>query len=158
MKRLQRLDAVRNVMQNEERRQAAQLADCEHLVANAALRLQELERYRSDYAQQLDQRATQGIDAMALRDYQAFLARLEDAIVQQSRVHARVLADLEFERSRWQAAAIRLKSMSTVIEKWESEERVQADRMAQIETDERAAQQTQRFAPEETSPGLPLDG
>jgi flagellar FliJ protein len=79
--------------------------------------------------------------AAALRDYQTFLARLDDAIRQQAQIVSRSAAELEFERSRWRDAAIRLKSVSTVIDKWQREDRATADRAAQTETDERALQQ-----------------
>jgi flagellar FliJ protein len=140
MKRLQRLSAVRGIMEEQERRQAARLAQDERRFVAAQQRLQELEHYRADYARQLDARASTGIGAMALRDYQTFLARLDDAIRQQAQIVSRSATELEFERSRWRDAAIRLKSVSTVIEKWQHEDRAIADRAAQIETDERALQ------------------
>ncbi len=158
MKRLQRLGTVRNVMHEEERRQAARLASDQQRLAAAEQRMQELQRYRADYARQLDARIANGINAMALRDYQAFLARLDDAIFQQSQIIARITAELEFEKLRWQEAAVRLRSVSTVIEKWETQERAQVDRSAQLETDERALRQGSRFAPEETLPGVQHDG
>lgn len=158
MKRLQRLGAVRGVIHEDERRHASRLAEHQQRLAAAEQRFEELQRYRNDYARQLDARTAAGIGAVALRDYQAFLARLDDAIHQQSQLVARSAADLEFERQRWQEAAVRLKSVNTVIEKWEAQARVQHERSAQNETDERALRQSPRFAPEETLPGVQHDG
>lgn len=144
MKRLQRLSVVRGAIEEEERRHAGRLAEQERRLAAAEQRLTELDTYRSDYARQLDDRASSGIAALAMRDYQTFLVRLDDAIRQQAQIVARIATELAFERGRWQEAAVRLKSVSTVIDKWQHEERTDADRAAQIETDERALQQSLR--------------
>lgn len=160
MKRLQRLGAVRGVMHEAERRQATRLAEDQRRMKAAEQRLQELQRYREDYAHQLASRCAAGISALALRDYQIFIARLDDAIRQQQQIICRLGAELEFERGRWQEAAVRLKSVSTVIERWESQERTFAERAVQSESDERALQkaaQTSRANTDEAKSGMEHD-
>ncbi len=138
MKRSQRLGVVRGVMHEEERRCAEALATSEKRLANAASRLQELQRYRADYARQFEASGGQAISASVLQNYQIFLARLDGAIQQQDQIRARASAELEFERGRWRDAAVRLKSLSAVIAKWETQRRIVADRNTQNDIDERA--------------------
>ena len=114
------------------------LATVERRVAEAEAKLQELERYRGEYDKQFAQRAGGGIGATALRDYQAFLARLSDAIKQQQAVVKRAQSERDAERLRWQEAAKRAKALGHVVEQWQTEERRASDRREQHESDERA--------------------
>lgn len=138
MTRAKRMKPVQNLYDDTERRLAVGLATIERKVADAEAKLQELERYRSDYDKQFAQRAGGGIGATALRDYQAFLARLSEAIRQQQAVVKRSQSERDAERLRWQEAAKRAKALGHVVEQWQSEERRASDRREQRESDERA--------------------
>ena len=129
---------VQNLYDDTERRLAVGLATIERKVTDAETKLQELERYRGDYENQFKQRAGSGIGATDLRDYQAFLARLSDAIRQQQAVVRRAQSERDAERLRWQEAAKRAKALGHVVEQWQSEERRASDRCEQRESDERA--------------------
>lgn len=129
---------VQNLYDDTQRRLAVALAGIEKKVADAETKLQELERYRGDYENQFKQRAGRGIGATDLRDYQAFLARLSDAIRQQQAVVRRAQSERDAERLRWQEAAKRAKALGHVVEQWQTEERHAADRREQRESDERA--------------------
>ena len=129
---------VQNLYDDTERRHAVALATVERKVADAEAKLQELERYRGDYENQFKHRAGRGIGAPDLRDYQAFLARLGDAIRQQQAVVKRAQSERDAERQRWQEAAKRAKALGHVVEQWQTEERRASDRREQRESDERA--------------------
>jgi flagellar FliJ protein len=129
---------VQNLYDDTERRLALGLATIERRVAEAEAKLQELERYRSEYDRQFAQRAGGGIGVTALRDYQAFLSRLSDAIKQQQAVVNRAQSERDAERLRWQEAAKRAKALGHVVEQWQTDERRAADRSEQRESDERA--------------------
>jgi flagellar protein FliJ len=137
-KRAKRLEPVQNLVEDAERRLAQSLANFERRVAQNEAKLAELERYRGEYEKQLAQRAAQGIAATDLRDYQAFLARLEEAIRQQHALTQRSCAERDVERKRWQETAIRAKALGHVVERWQSEERKSMERREQRDTDERA--------------------
>jgi flagellar protein FliJ len=128
---------VQNLYDDNERRLAVALATVEKKVADAETKLQELERYRGDYESQFKQRAGRGMGATDLRDYQAFLARLSDAIRQQQAVVKRAQSERDAERQRWQEAAKRAKALGHVVEQWQTEERRASDRREQRESDER---------------------
>jgi flagellar FliJ protein len=129
---------VQNLYDDTERRLALALATVEKKATDAETKLQELERYRGDYENQFKQRAGRGIGATELRDYQAFLARLSDAIRQQQAVVKRAQTERDAERQRWQEAAKRAKALDHVVEQWQTEERRASDRREQRESDERA--------------------
>ncbi len=138
MTRTKRIAPVQSLFDDNERRLARTLVAFERRATESEAKLNELERYRTEYEKQFTQRAGRGIGATDLRDYQAFLARLVEAIRQQQAVVRRAQSDRDVERSRWQEAAKRAKALGHVVEKWQAEERRASDRREQRESDERA--------------------
>ena len=138
MKRADRLQPVQNLADDAERRQAQRVAVAERQQREAETKLTDLERYAEDYQRQYTDRVANGIGVTELRDYQAFLARLQDAIRQQRTIVSRARMDCETERLRWQDAAKRVKALDHVAGQWRDQERRAADRLEQLEIDERA--------------------
>jgi flagellar FliJ protein len=138
MTRAKRLQPVQNLVDDKERRLAQSLAAYEKKLADAQRKCQELERYREEYEKQFKETAARGIGVTGLRDYQAFLARLNEAVKQQQAIVARALAERDAERGRWQEMARKAKALDHVVEQWNAEERRAHDRREQLETDERA--------------------
>lgn len=144
MTRAKRMKPVQTLFDDTERRLAQSIAVFERKVAEAEAKQQELVRYRGEYEKQFSQRAGRGIGVTDLRDYQAFLARLSEAIRQQQAIVKRMQAERDAERQRWQEAAKRAKALGYVVEQWQTEERRDADRREQRETDERAQRKVNR--------------
>ncbi len=144
MTRAQRLQPVQRLADDNERRLAQSLATLERRLSDAESKLGELQRYRQEYEHQLNARAGLGIGVPELRDYQAFLARLSEAIRQQGNVVQRARSERDLERTRWQEAAVRAKAVDHVIEQWQTEERRALDRRDQRESDERAQRKVQQ--------------
>jgi flagellar FliJ protein len=138
MKRAQRLKMVQNVVEDQERRRAEQLARTEKRVSDCELRLTELESYQASYAREFAARATNGIGGAGLRDYQSFLARLAEAVRQQSQAVFRVRAERDAERQIWQSAAQRAEAVGRIVRRWQTEDQRTFDRYEQRESDERA--------------------
>lgn len=138
MNRAKRLQPVQQIVDDQQRALARSLAAIEKRLTDAESKLGELERYRREYEMQFSARAQSGIGVMDLRDYQAFLARLSEAVKQQQALVQRARADRDIERTRWREAATRAKALDHVVERWRSEERVLLDRKEQRESDERA--------------------
>lgn len=137
MNRAKRLAPVQDLVDDTERKLAISLAAHERRVVEAQNKLNELLRYRGEYEKQLTQRAGGGIAATDLRDYQAFLARLGEAILQQQGIVKRTTSERDSERLRWQEAARRVKAIGHVVNQWQAEERRVLDKRDQRETDER---------------------
>ena len=144
MTRSQRLAPLQDVFDIAEKRLAQSLAAYERRVTEAEQKLSELTRYRAEYDQQFTQRAASGMGVAELRDYQAFLARLTEAVRQQHSVVQRVRSDRDAERARWQDAAKRSKALEHVATQWQNEERRVLERREQRDTDERALRMTKR--------------
>lgn len=138
MTRAKRLQPVQQLVDENQRRLAQSLAAIERRLLEADTKLGELERYRREYEAQLGVRAQQGIAVTDLRDYQAFLARLSEAVRQQQLLVHRARIDRDLERTRWQEATTRAKALEHVVDRWEAEERTLRDRKEQRESDERA--------------------
>jgi flagellar FliJ protein len=138
MRRADRLQPVQNLADDAERRAALRVAAAERSQREAEAKLSDLENYAADYQRQYTGRVAGGIGVTELRDYQAFLARLNDAIRQQRAIVSRARHDCDAERLRWQDAAKRAKALDHVADKWRDEERRAADKREQNEIDERA--------------------
>ena len=138
MKRTERLDMVKKVVDDFERRKAEALAVSERRVAESEKKLSELEAYRDSYVRDFAVRAQSGIGAAAARDYQAFLSRLDDALHQQNQSVIGTRAQRDSERQNWQDAAQRAEAIGTTVKRWQSEERYALERREQIESDERS--------------------
>jgi flagellar protein FliJ len=138
MTRTQRLRPVQDLADDTERRLAQSVAGFERRLKEGETKLLELERYQSEYQNQLADRAAGGIGVNDLRDYQAFLARLVEAIRQQRTLVTRARTERDAERVRWQEAATRVKALDHVVGQWRTEEQRRLDQREQREIDERA--------------------
>jgi flagellar FliJ protein len=146
MTRAGRMQPVQRIMDAGERTQAEKLAVSETRVAESERKLKELEQYRADYQRAYTDRVAAGMGSASLRDYQLFLARLAEAVRQQTQAVAMTRADRDRELKRWQDAARRAKAIDHVVENWQAEDRRDADRREQRDSDERA----QRRKPSQT--------
>lgn len=138
MKRTQRLQMVRRVVDDLERRKAEALAAGECRVRESEAKLDELEAYRSGYVRDFAQRAGSGINGASARDYQAFLARLDEALRQQSQLVTRARTQRDSELLNWQGAAQRAQAVGHVVKRWQAEEQRALDKREQLESDERS--------------------
>ena len=144
MKRAKRLEPVQHLVDDAQRRLALSVSALERRVLEGEAKLSELRRYKAEYEQQFAQRAGQGIGATELRDYQAFLSRLGEAIKQQQGLVNHARAEHQAERLRWQEALKRAKALSHVVDRWQAEERQVSERRDQRESDERAQRKVNR--------------
>jgi flagellar protein FliJ len=140
MKRSQRLEMVKKVVDDFERRKAQALAACERRVNEGERKLSELEAYRASYVRDFAVRAQAGIAAAAARDYQVFLSRLDEALHQQAQSVIGIRALRDSELQNWQDAAQRAEAIGTTVQRWQSEERYALERREQNDSDERSQQ------------------
>ena len=144
MKRAKRLEPVQHIVDEAQKRLAMSVAAFEKRLLDGEKKLDELVRYKAEYEQGFQQRAAGGIGVMEMRDYQAFLARLAEAIKQQQALVSRARAEAEAERVKWQEALKRSKALGHVVERWHAEERHVNERREQLESDERAQRKIPR--------------
>jgi flagellar protein FliJ len=139
MKRAQRLEMVQHVVDDQERLRAEALAGSERRLMESEAKLAELQSYHESYVRGFAIRAESGMDGVMARDYQAFLARLEEAIRQQSQMVTRTRAQRDGEKQNWQGAAQRAEAVGQMVKRFQTEEARALDRREQLESDERSA-------------------
>ena len=138
MTRVDRLDLVQQVADRNERERAERLAEAERNAIEAEQKLVALERYRNEYEEQLAQRGAGGVDISGVREFQAFLARLGEALVAQRQVLATARAARDKQLNSWREAAQRAQVVQTLADRWQTEARREEDRRDQRESDELA--------------------
>ena len=138
MKRSDRMKTVQRAVEDAERRRAEALAASERRVAETESRLAELQNYQVTYAREFATRARFGMGGAGLRDYQTFMARLAEAVRQQTQIVYRARAERDAELERWRNAASRAKAVGGVVKRWQGEEQRALDRREQNESDERS--------------------
>jgi flagellar FliJ protein len=118
---------------DEATRQLGQLISAEN---NEKSRLQMLEQYREEYAQRLREACAQGITQLALRNYQDFLARIDEAIGQQ-RLNVNASAkNTAAGQENWKNQNRRLKAIDTLSQRHDARERYLEQRSDQKLQDE----------------------
>jgi len=140
MKRSERLDVVQQAAARTERERAERVGVAERHLAEMEQKLQALEKYRGEYEAGFATRAGGGVDVIGMRDFQTFLARLGEALVQQRELVALARKALDAERSNWREAAQRQHVVETLAERWQGEETRAANRRDQNESDELSRQ------------------
>lgn len=138
MTRSERMAPVQQVLEQGEQTRARELGEAQRRLAEAEAKLAELTTYHGEYMQAFKRRAEDGTSVARLRDFQAFLARLEQALAQQQKVVALTREQVAAQRSHWQGAARQVKAVESVVDRWRSVELRVADRREQKDMDERA--------------------
>lgn len=136
------LRLLKRVTDEQERRSAESLASCERRVTESEAKLAELERYHSSYVRQFATRVASGIDGAYIREFQAFLSRLSEALHQQCEIVERAKTDRDADLAGWRQAAQRADMVGHVVNRREGEERRAAEREEQRESDEHALRST----------------
>lgn len=137
------LQPLLEIMQNradEATRRLGQLIAAEQ---NQRSRLDMLENYRNEYAQRLREVTSQGITPLALRNYQDFLARIDDAIAQQRLAVEASVGNTKAGQAHWQTQNRKLKAIDTLSERHDARERLRENKQEQKLQDEFS---TRRYA------------
>ncbi len=138
MSRADRMAPVQRVFGNAERDRARELGEAQRQLAESEARLRELHTYHGEYLGAFRKRAEDGTSIRALRDFQAFLARLEAAMRQQEQIVAQARERTSGSRRSWQGAAQQVKAVDAVVDRWHKAEVQAGERRDQKDSDERA--------------------
>ena len=115
-----------------------QLGHCQGLLSQARVKLGELEQYRGDYQQQWISEGQRGVSGQWLMNYQRFLSQLETAIGQQRQSVAWHGNNLDKLRAVWQQRYARLEGLRKLVQRYQEEARLSADKREQKLLDELA--------------------
>jgi flagellar protein FliJ len=138
MTRSERMAPVQKVFGKTERARARELGEAQQRLADAEARLGDLRAYQSEYLSAFRDRAGSGYPVTALRDFQAFLAKLEEALRQQEQVVATAREQAAGSKLNWQGAARQVKAVDSVVDRWQAVEARAGERREQKDMDERA--------------------
>jgi flagellar FliJ protein len=130
------LQPLLEIMQDradEATRRLGQLIAAEQ---NAKSRLLMLEQYRDEYAQKLRDAITQGITQLALRNYQDFLGRIDEAIMQQGLAVKNSEHQTASGQEHWKSQNKQLKAIDTLSQRHETRERLKESKREQKLQDE----------------------
>ncbi|MEQ6887218.1 flagellar export protein FliJ [Halomonas sp. CS7] len=121
----------------EARDQAGQnLAGEQRTSSQVRQQLDSLHRYRQEYADKLNAAMRDGIDPATMRNYQQFLASLDDALVRARQALAAQQQRVERTRQHWQQQQQRLSSYDTLAERREAVRRRDEQRREQHVSDD----------------------
>ena len=136
-KQSHRLQPVVDFNQQQETDAAKALAQASNEVMVQKQRLKEFEDYRSEYGQQFNQAGSGGLSASRVRDYQAFIAKLNNVLEQQMAAIELAENDYEEKKRQWLAARNKLKAINKVQEKHVLNEGIAEEKKEQKEQDDR---------------------
>lgn len=130
------LQPLLEIMQNrtdEATRRLGQLIAAEQ---SQKSRLQMLEQYREEYAQRMRQATADGIAPLVLRNYQDFLARIDEAIAQQRQAVRDSESSTRAGQEHWKSQNKQLKAIDTLSVRHDARERYREGKQEQKLQDE----------------------
>ncbi len=108
-------------------------------------KLRLLEAYLQEYRARLEESVREGLDGERLRNYLAFISRVERAIAEQSAEVDKDKARIEQGKQRWQEEERQRKTFETLIERRSREIKLARARREQSQNDEFAARTVVRL-------------
>lgn len=99
-------------------------------------RLQMLEQYREEYAQRLREATAEGVTRLILRNYQDFLARIDEAIGQQHLAVESSERSTKAGQAQWSSQNKQLKAIDTLSLRHDARERYRENKQEQKLLDE----------------------
>lgn len=130
------LQTLLELMQNrtdEASRKLGQLITAEQ---SQRSRLQMLEQYRDEYAQRMREAAAEGITRLILRNYQDFLARIDEAIEQQRQAVQNSELSTKAGQTEWRNQNTKLMAIDTLSSRHDARERYRENKQEQTILDE----------------------
>ena len=130
------LQTLLELMQNrtdEASRKLGQLITAEQ---SQRSRLQMLEQYRGEYAQRMREATAEGITRLILRNYQDFLARIDEAIEQQRQAVQNSELSTKAGQTEWRNQNTKLMAIDTLSSRHDARERYRENKQEQKILDE----------------------
>ena len=145
MNRSRQFKPVVDHAQQLEKEAAQALGEANRQVSAAVAQLAQLRGYRQEYLDHYRAMGEQGgVDPGRLRDYQAFLAKLNNAMAQQNEAIDAAKQQREEVRRFWLAKRGRSKALDGVLKRYIEEEAYAETRKEQREIDDRSRPREER--------------
>lgn len=131
MVRSKRMEPVKRLADDKADGAAKALAAAQRRLDEQRQRLEQLQEFRNQYQEQRTRSGETGIDGFRLRDYNAFVARIDGAVAQQRDVVAQAEAEVDRARQHWTDLLGRARALDKVVGRYQQEERRDDERRAQ---------------------------
>lgn len=132
--RADKLQKIVALAKAAERRSGEQTGQSQAKLNDYVDKLGELNAYRHNYAHA--KRGGGELHSVHWKDYQNFLQRLDTAVRTQQQAVRDCEESVELHRRQWMAKRQRLESLERVMERYQEEDRVQAERVEQRAVDD----------------------
>lgn len=134
--RAERLQPVARIADRRQQDAAAELRQARETLARYQEKLAEMQAYRDDYIRRFQEQGAGGIRAEAIREFQAFLAKLDTTIEQLKGLVQGSEQQCEHKRQQWLHRRARSRALDGVIDRYRDRERLEDRRREDRETDE----------------------
>lgn len=131
-----RFKPVIKVAANREATAARKFGESQKLQHEEENKLANLRQYHAEYMARFQQSASSGMNANQLREYQAFLSKLETAINEQEDVVRRSRDNCTQHKQQWTEKHIRTQTMDKAMNRLKDNEQKQRDALEQKMSDE----------------------
>lgn len=137
MKQSTRLQPVENIRKQQEDNAGRIHGDAIKEAKQQQKQLDELMRYREEYAKGFEAMGKSGLSAIQAQEYRLFINRLDDAIIQQQQFVETGKTRCEASQQEWMDKRSKRKMISKVVEKRQSTEQLQEKKREQKELEDR---------------------
>lgn len=140
MVRSKRLKPIKQLAKNKEKLAAQELGASLENQRQQSQKLEQLNQYRSEYIQQMDDKVKLGVSGETLQRYHQFLAKLDLAISQQQDVLLQSSQQLDQSQSHWQDKRSHAKAITQVMDKMQVQEQKAELKKETLQVDEMSTQ------------------
>lgn len=138
MKKSERFQVIIDLQERQEKQALRELGVCQQQQQALEGQLRNLCDYRREYAEKYDAAESRGLSIGQLLEFRAFIDKLDKAIeAQQQTVEAKKRELLRY-RKNWEQKHCKTQSLQKIGEQAQREELKLADKLEQVENDERA--------------------
>ena len=139
-KKSARLRPVEKLAEDKAKSATEDMVSARNSHQSQELKLNELIRYRSEYIEEFQSRAKNGMPATQLQQYQQFISQLEVAIKQQRVNVSQAVEVLDDRQSHWRDKNSHKKAINKVINRFKKQEFQVEEKTEQADQDERNTQ------------------
>jgi flagellar FliJ protein len=135
MTRSQRMEPVKRLADDKADVAAKALAEAQRRLEEQQRRQEQLQEFRGQYQTQRARSGETGIDGFRLRDYNAFVGRIDEAIAQQRQAVAQAEAEVARLHQQWTELLGRARAIDKVVDRYQQDERRDQERRDQRQSD-----------------------
>ena len=143
-KKSTRFQTVVRYTESKEEKAAQKLAESQRNLVEQQTRLDSLDQFKDEYAQRFTQTGQQGMRATQLRDFHAFMGKLQNAVDHQKRLLQVAVGDVESKKKQWLLTRNETRKANTLLERYLLQEQRVQDKQEQKDSDERAQRMTKQ--------------